>query len=104
MSSDCSIHNSPTIRTAWLHPLPLDCAQEVNSSAPRIREAVVGEVDELDVQTTQTTTTRREFAKELTSLCTTDEQFGGSYEIPSQTTIDLVIGEMRTERASLLPA
>ena len=33
-------------------------------------------------------------------LATTDEQLGGSYEIPSQTTIDLVIGEMYEDGAS----
>ena len=33
----------------------------------------------------------------------TDEEFGGSYEIPSQTTIDLVIGEMYEDDGSPTP-
>ena len=32
-----------------------------------------------------------------------DEEFGGSYEIPSQTTIDLVIGEMYEDDGTPTP-
>ena len=31
------------------------------------------------------------------AMATTDDTFGGSYEIPSQTTIDLVVSEMYTD-------
>lgn len=73
--------------------------KEVNSSAPRIREAVVTEVGELGCSNDpEDNCPSREFAKELNeAFALTDEQFGGSYEIPSQTTIDLVIGEMYTD-------
>ena len=73
--------------------------KEVNSSAPRIREAVVTEVGELGCSNDPgDNCPSREFAKELNdAFALTDEQFGGSYEIPSQTTIDLVIGEMYTD-------
>ena len=73
--------------------------KEVNSSAPRIREAVVTEVGELGCSNDpDDNCPSREFAKELNeAFALTDEQFGGSYEIPSQTTIDLVIGEMYTD-------
>ena len=73
--------------------------KEVNSSAPRIREAVVTEVGELGCSNDpDDNCPSREFAKELNdAFALTDEQFGRSYEIPSQTTIDLVIGEMYTD-------
>jgi predicted RND superfamily exporter protein len=73
--------------------------KEVNSSAPRIREAVVTEVGELGCSNDpDDNCPSREFAKELNdAFALTDEQFGGSYEIPSQTTIDLIIGEMYTD-------
>ena len=73
--------------------------KEVNSSAPRIREAVVTEVGELGCSNDPTADCpSREFAKEVNdAFALTDEQLGGSYEIPSQTTIDLIIGEMYTD-------
>ena len=73
--------------------------KEVNSSAPRIREAVFTEVGELGCSNDPTDDCpSREFAKEVNeAFALTDEQLGGSYEIPSQTTIDLIIGEMYTE-------
>lgn len=73
--------------------------KEVNSSAPRIREAVVTEVGELGCSNDPTADCpSRELATEVNeAFALTDEQLGGSYEIPSQTTIDLVIGEMYTD-------
>ncbi|DAC21960.1 MAG TPA: hypothetical protein D7H91_03340 [Candidatus Poseidoniales archaeon] len=73
--------------------------KEVNSSAPRIREAVVTEVGELGCSNDPTADCpSREFATEVNeAFALTDEQLGGSYEIPSQTTIDLIIGEMYTD-------
>ncbi|MBN29947.1 MAG: hypothetical protein CMB34_04705 [Euryarchaeota archaeon] len=73
--------------------------KEVNSSAPRIREAVITEVGELGCSNDPTADCpSREFAKEVNdAVALTDEQLGGSYEIPSQTTIDLIIGEMYTD-------
>tara|TARA_B100001564_G_scaffold156291_1_gene131260 strand:+ start:1298 stop:4339 length:3042 start_codon:yes stop_codon:yes gene_type:complete len=73
--------------------------KEVNSSAPRIREAVVTEVGELGCSNDPTADCpSRELATEVNeAFALTDEQLGGSYEIPSQTTIDLIIGEMYTD-------
>ena len=52
--------------------------KEVNSSAPRIREAVVTEVGELDVQTTQTTTACRGICKRANeAFALTDEHLVG---------------------------
>lgn len=73
--------------------------KEVNSSAPRIRSAIITELGELGCSNdpTQDCATRDQ-AKNLNDLAAqTDEELGGSYEIPSQTTIDLVIGEMYTD-------
>jgi predicted RND superfamily exporter protein len=73
--------------------------KEVNSSAPRIREAIVTEVGELGCSNDPTADCpSRELATEVNeAFALTDEQLGGSYEIPSQTTIDLVVGEMYTD-------
>ena len=70
--------------------------KEVNSSAPRIREAIVTELGELGCSNDpDDNCPSRDLAEELNgAFALTDEQLGGSYEIPSQTTIDLVIGEM----------
>ena len=73
--------------------------KEVNSSAPRIREAVVTELGELGCSNDPTADCpSREIATEVNqAFALTDEQLGGSYEIPTQTTIDLIIGEMYTD-------
>ena len=73
--------------------------KEVNSSAPRIREAIITEVGELGCSSNpEDNCPSRELAENINDLAQqTDERFGGSYEIPSQTTIDLVIGEMYDE-------
>ena len=73
--------------------------KEVNSSAPRIREAIITEVGELGCSNDPTQDCpSRDFAQNINDgLATTDDTFGGSYEIPSQTTIDLVVGEMYTD-------
>ena len=70
--------------------------KEVNSSAPRIREAVITEVGELGCSSNpDEPCPSRDFANDLNEgLASTDEFFGGSYEIPSQDTIDLVVNEM----------
>lgn len=73
--------------------------KEVNSSAPRIREAIITEVGELGCSSNpEDNCPSRELAENINELAQqTDDRFGGSYEIPSQTTIDLVIGEMYDE-------
>ena len=73
--------------------------KEVNSSAPRIRSAIITELGELGCSNDPNEDClSRDQAKNLNDLAAqTDEELGGSYEIPSQTTIDLVIGEMYTD-------
>lgn len=76
--------------------------KEVNSSAPRIRDAIITEVGELGCSSNpEDDCLSRELAENINEAAqSTDEQFGGSYEIPSQTTIDLVIGEMYEQDGS----
>lgn len=75
--------------------------KEVNSSAPRIREAIVTEVGELGCANENDECASRSLAEEVNdAFAITDEEFGGSYEIPSQTTIDLVIEEMYEDDGS----
>lgn len=71
--------------------------KEVNSSAPRIREAIVTELGELGCVSddpTEDCLTRTLAQQTNDALAVSDEELGGTYEIPSQTTIDLVVGEM----------
>ena len=75
--------------------------KEVNSSAPRIREAIVTEVGELGCANENDECASRSLAEEVNdAFAITDEEFGGSYEVPSQTTIDLVIEEMYEDDGS----
>ena len=73
--------------------------KEVNSSAPRIREAIITEIGELGCSSDPNDNCpSRDLAENINEVAAqTDDRFGGSYEIPSQTTIDLVIGEMYDE-------
>ena len=70
--------------------------KEVNSSAPRIREAFITELGQLGCsQQAQDDCNTATAANELNELLAlTDEQFGGGYEIPSENTTDLIINEM----------
>jgi len=69
--------------------------KEVNSSAPRVREAFITELGQSGCAAGQEECATAQAAEALNDLIAqTDEQFGGSYEIPSQQTIDLVVGEM----------
>ena len=63
--------------------------KEVNSSAPRVREAFINELGQLGCAAGQEECASAQAAEALNDLIAqTDEQFGGSYEIPSQPTID----------------
>ena len=70
--------------------------KEVNSSAPRIREAFITESGKQLCPGGQTDDClSAELAEQLNdAFALTDEQFGGAYEIPSQDTIDLVVNNM----------
>ena len=75
--------------------------KEVNSSAPRIREAIVTELGELGCVSDDPDCFTRSLADEANNgFALTDEELGGSYEIPSQNTIDLVVGEMYEDDGS----
>jgi len=78
--------------------------KEVNSSAPRVREAFITELGQLGCAAGQNDCASADAAAALNDLIAeTDEQLGGSYEIPSQTTIDLVIGEMYEDDGTPTP-
>ena len=78
--------------------------KEVNSSAPRVREAIIYELGQLGCAAGEDECTSANAADGLNDLiASTDEQLGGSYEIPSQTTIDLVVGEMYEDDGSATP-
>ena len=78
--------------------------KEVNSSAPRVREAFITELGQLGCAPGVDDCTTADAADALNTIISeTDDQFGGSYEIPSQTTIDLVIGEMYEDDGTPTP-
>ena len=77
--------------------------KEVNSSAPRIREAFVTELGQLGCGFGQEDCPSAQAAETFNELFTTIDQFEGGYEIPSQNTIDLVINEMYEDDGSPTP-
>ena len=78
--------------------------KEVNSSAPRVREAIITELGQLGCAVGQEDCASATAADNLNNFFeSTDEQFGGSYEIPSQNTIDLVVGEMYEDDGTATP-
>ena len=78
--------------------------KEVNSSAPRIREAFITELGQLGCGLGQDECQSALAAEALNDvLKLTDEQLGGGYEIPSQNTIDLVINEMYEDDGTPTP-
>ena len=78
--------------------------KEVNSSAPRVREAFITELGQLGCAPGLDECATADAAEAInTAFAETDDQFGGSYEIPSQTTIDLVINEMYEEDGTPTP-
>ena len=78
--------------------------KEVNSSAPRIREAFITELGQLGCGLGQDDCLSAQAASSFNEqLALTDEQFGGGYEIPSQATINLVINEMYEDDGTPTP-
>ena len=75
--------------------------KEINSSLPRVRDAFI---TELGRQCPSFQEVCENFAASVkTALAAGDDQFAGGYEIPSQTTIDLVINEMYENDGSPTP-
>ena len=75
--------------------------KEINSSLPRVRDAFI---TELGRQCPSFQEVCENFAASVnTALAAGDDQFAGGYEIPSQTTIDLIIGEMYENDGSPTP-
>ena len=75
--------------------------KEINSSLPRVRDAFI---TELGRQCPSFQEACENFAASVnTALSAGDDQFAGGYEIPSQTTIDLIIGEMYENDGSPTP-
>ncbi|HIF90364.1 MAG TPA: hypothetical protein EYQ58_02280 [Candidatus Poseidoniales archaeon] len=78
--------------------------KEVNSSAPRVREAFVTELGQLGCLSGQDDCASAVAAGILNDqLALTDAQFGGGYEIPSQQTINLIVQEMYEDDGSASP-
>ena len=78
--------------------------KEVNSSAPRVREAFVTELGQLGCLSGQEDCASAVAAGMINDqLALTDAQFGGGYEIPSQETIDLIVQEMYEDDGSPSP-
>ncbi|MBP77750.1 MAG: hypothetical protein CL926_00590 [Deltaproteobacteria bacterium] len=78
--------------------------KEVNSSAPRIREAFITELGQLGCGLGQNDCQSAQAASSLNELfALTDDQLGGGYEIPSQNTTDLIINEMYEDDGSPSP-
>ena len=78
--------------------------KEVNSSAPRIRKAFIDQIGQLGCGVQQEDCTSAGITDALNSvLDDTTSDFEGGYEIPSQTTIDLIIGEMYEDDGSPTP-
>ncbi|MDP6866092.1 MAG: hypothetical protein QGG62_04050, partial [Candidatus Poseidoniaceae archaeon] len=75
--------------------------KEINSSLPRVRDAFI---TELGQQCPSFQEVCENFAANVkNALSAGDDQFAGGYEIPSQTTIDLIIGEMYENDGSPTP-
>jgi len=78
--------------------------KEVNSSAPRVRKAFIDQIGQLGCGVQQDDCASATFTDALNSvLDDTTSELEGGYEIPSQTTIDLVIGEMYEDDGSPTP-
>ncbi|MBT59950.1 MAG: hypothetical protein CMA63_00165 [Euryarchaeota archaeon] len=77
--------------------------KEVNSSAPRVRTAFVDQIAQLGCGASEDCLTEQmgDALNEL--LDNTTAALEGGYDIPSQTTIDLVIGEMYDDDGSPTP-
>ncbi len=78
--------------------------KEVNSSAPRIREAFITELGQLGCGLGQDDCQSAQAASSLNELfALTDDQLGGGDEIPSHNTTDLIINEMYEDDGSPSP-
>ena len=78
--------------------------KEVNSSVPRVREAVVTELGQLGCLSGQDDCASALAASQLNeALALTDTTVGGGYEIPSQQTINLIVQEMYEDDGSASP-
>ena len=103
-SFNCTVNGNPE-NDSIVYILSLSTVlKEVNSSAPRVREAFITELGQLGCGVGQDDCLTAQAAEELNdALALTDEQFGGGYEIPSQRTIDIVINEMYEDDGSPTP-
>jgi predicted RND superfamily exporter protein len=78
--------------------------KEVNSSVPRVREALVTELGQLGCLSGQDDCASALAANQLNeALALSDGAIGGGYEIPSQQTINLIVEEMYDEDGSASP-
>ena len=78
--------------------------KEVNSSAPRVRSALVTEMGEVGCPPNSDECASRDMAALLNDVLEgTDSTFGGARSIPSQQTIDLIVREMYEDDGSPTP-
>ncbi|HIF46266.1 MAG TPA: hypothetical protein EYQ73_05670 [Candidatus Poseidoniales archaeon] len=77
--------------------------KEVNSSAPRVREAVVTELAKSPCPAGDEDCITEDWGKELNNLLTNTDEFLGGYAIPSQTTINTIVAEMYEDDGSASP-
>ncbi len=78
--------------------------KEVNSSAPRVRSALVTELGEVGCPPNSDECASRDMAAVLNDVLEgTDSTFGGARSIPSQQTIDLIVREMYEDDGSPTP-
>ena len=103
-SFNCTVNGMPE-NDSVVYILSLSTVlKEVNSSAPRVREAFITELGQLGCGLGQDECLTAQAAEELNdALALTDEQFGGGYEIPSQRTINAVINEMYEDDGTPTP-
>lgn len=78
--------------------------KEVNSSAPRVRSALVTELGEVGCPSDSEECASRDMASLVNdALESTDSTFGGARSIPSQQTIDLIVREMYEDDGTPTP-
>lgn len=77
--------------------------KEVNSSAPRVREAVVTELAKSPCPAGDEDCITEDWGKELNNLLTNTDEFLGGYAIPSQQIIDNIVAEMYEDDGSASP-
>ena len=75
--------------------------KEVNSSSPRLRDAIINQTAEELCPPDDDNCIAGEAAKILIDVTENSDEFLGEYEIPSQNTIDLIVEQMYEENETM---